>query len=230
MIHSFSKSLAKDSDLQVHHRFITHRFSVFEASGGSMPLRLVPPAIALVDCLTEVRDGYCEWWVPELPEWTPQQIRSVQVIDSFRRFVRFHHAEVLAACTDRFDKDEFLKLWQLSALGVDSPPETYLRLSVLGLATWQTQYAFRRSNGSLITRADLAAAEHRLALFYDGAPHLQRQQHDYDSEVVQELIMLGWHPVRITRHQMRTPLHFRNRIARLLQRLKSSPSSNDLDA
>lgn len=102
----------------------------------------------------------------------------------------------------------------------DSPRETRLRLILVDspLPDPEPQVAITDSVGRHIATADLAYREQKVALFYDGESHLQREQRDWDSGVTARLFDEGWLDLRVTAGMMRNPATIRRRTAEMLRR------------
>ncbi|MGO2636396.1 MAG: hypothetical protein ACTH9X_08195 [Corynebacterium variabile] len=107
--------------------------------------------------------------------------------------------------------------------GTDSPMETVMHLKVRrilhGLAARRTlpplpelvpqlvvhadgsvsdpAHGVTPGVGRIVARLDLAIAECRPGLQYDGSGHLARSQRDRDSRITAELGNLGWYPLRL---------------------------------
>ena len=87
----------------------------------------------------------------------------------------------------------------------DSPPETRFRLLIKTSPLPDAEPQVRIFNrwGGRIATADLAYRHARVALFYDGGHHLQREQRDFDSNVTAALDEHGWRSLRVTAGMLR---------------------------
>ncbi|MDU0479619.1 hypothetical protein QVA66_10245 [Staphylococcus chromogenes] len=202
-----------------------HKFNAIPRRVSALPpcdnigeLRVVPVADSVVDAIRAIETGSASWWVPNIPGMKWQQIRIIQVIDAARKYASLTWEDLEAAGRKRIRRQLLKEMWAFSDPGADSPPETHLRLAVRDLAEWVSQRVFQRSNGVKLTAADLADEDSKVALFYDGEHHLQRAQRDHDSEVLQQLRMQGWEPVRVTAGQMRNIPELRRRIQHFMDR------------
>lgn len=108
----------------------------------------------------------------------------------------------------------------------DSPSETRLRLIFLtsSLPKPEPQVKIADSCGRHIVKADLAYREQKVAMFYDGEGHLQREQRDWDSGVTARLFDEGWLDLRVTAGMMRDPATILRRVAEMLRRQGYRPN------
>ncbi|MDO5496174.1 MAG: hypothetical protein Q4G64_10695 [bacterium] len=86
----------------------------------------------------------------------------------------------------------------LIRVGADSPPETALRLAILhaGLPEPSLQYALRSGN-RIVCTADLAYEDAKIAIHYDGSPHLSREGHSKDLTRDNTFSSAGWINIRV---------------------------------
>ena len=89
---------------------------------------------------------------------------------------------------------------ELVRVGVDSPPETYLRLEAVrrGLPEPDLDVVVFDMHGNGIAWPDLAFRECRVSVQYDGRHHLTAQQQESDARRDNETVLAGWMPLRIT--------------------------------
>lgn len=89
---------------------------------------------------------------------------------------------------------------QFVRVGADSPPETHLRLALMaaGLPEPVLQHPIL-VDGQLVTVLDLAYPEAKIALHYDGSPHLTPESLARDVARDNTLISLGWLSIRADR-------------------------------
>lgn len=179
-------------------------------------LNVVDPATATIDCLISLHRGQANWWVSRVWRLTLPEVRMIQVVDMVRTWLALELPDLLAAARGRFNQDRIRRLWRLTDPGAQSPQETVLRLIVRDLADWESQYDFLDDFGRRLTTADLADPIRKVALFYDGAHHLQRTQRDYDSDVWQQLRIQGWEIIRITKGQLDQQSELRRRVQHFL--------------
>lgn len=176
-------------------------------------MRVVIPEFALVDCLIDLQRDYHSWWVYHVPNLAAWEVRAIQLIDALRQCARLNFNLVRQVARNIFSARVLKKLLRLSTSGAQSPPETVLRLIAEQLRDClEVQIPIyhsgaRTNDGSaLLTVLDAGWADIRVALFYDGAHHLQRAQRDHDATVFIRLRELGWEPLRIT-HGLLTNTH-----------------------
>lgn len=89
---------------------------------------------------------------------------------------------------------------ELVRVGVDSPPETYLRLEAWrrGLPEPDLDAVIHGVCGNAVAWPDLAFQEYRVAVQYDGRHHLTAAQQESDARRDNATVLAGWIPVRIT--------------------------------
>lgn len=92
----------------------------------------------------------------------------------------------------------------LVRVGVDSPPETRLRLMIVraGLPEPVTNVAIPVPAARRVIQPDLAFREQRLSLQYDGSHHAGPRQHARDIERADLTRAAGWEEVRISAADM----------------------------
>lgn len=100
----------------------------------------------------------------------------------------------------------------LIRVGSDSPPETHLRLALTGAGLPEPvlQYPVR-TDGRLVALIDLAYPNARIALHYDGSPHLTAEALTRDVSRDSALVALGWVNIRADRSSHRD--NFRSVVA-----------------
>ena len=89
----------------------------------------------------------------------------------------------------------------LVRVGVDSPPESRLRLLLhkRGLPEFTPDYPLRDSRGQPRIWTDLACERYRTCVEYDGGHHLTPEQQSSDHLRDLATAELGWHQVKISR-------------------------------
>lgn len=173
-------------------------------------LRVVDAATAAAECLATIRKGTKSWWVPEVPGLDPWEVQSVQFIDAFRQCTELSAQEIIDGGRRRVKRSVLEKLVALSDDGAQSPMETVLRLIVRDMLPtghmWTSQVTIPRKprkgapTGEVrTTTPDLACTSLKVALYYDGAHHDGAEQTDTDFRLFQELIALGWEPIRVNK-------------------------------
>ncbi|MFC3688218.1 hypothetical protein [Aquipuribacter hungaricus] len=95
----------------------------------------------------------------------------------------------------------------LAREGVDSPPETRLRLLLVraGLPDPVTQCPVEDRWGRTVARLDLGWPDLRLGCEYDGEVHLGARQVRVDLRRHNDIREAGWVVLQVDRHQMRRP-------------------------
>lgn len=196
------------------------------------PIEVSPPMLTLVQCLRSTLRRQHRWQVPVIPGLTDSEVRSVQVIDRFRRELGVTAAEVHTACATLIDRRVVRRLLLLSDPGADSPPETSLRLVIApvvretgGILLSQVpilrdgsmgESLSRHPRRELLTIIDNADITHRIAFYYDGEHHLERSRRDRDALITAELIRLGWLPFRVSAGMLATPVKLRQQTRELI--------------
>ncbi|MCC3297200.1 endonuclease domain-containing protein [Arthrobacter caoxuetaonis] len=93
----------------------------------------------------------------------------------------------------------------LVRVGVDSPPETYLRLMLhdAGLPEFRPNMPLLDAAGRPVLWTDLGCPEFRTCVEYDGAHHLtpKQQMKDHNRDLL--VSELGWHQVKVSAVDMR---------------------------
>ena len=99
---------------------------------------------------------------------------------------------------------------ELVRVGVDSPPETLLRLLLhdAGLPEFRPNLPLLDSTGRPVVWIDLGCPEYRTSVEYDGAHHLTREQQLRDHNRDLLVSELGWHQVKISADDMRRGNHW----------------------
>ena len=94
---------------------------------------------------------------------------------------------------------------KLVRVGVDSPPETKLRLIInrSGLPEFEPNYKIMDHAGKELVGPDLACPEYKTCTEYDGEHHDSREQQakDHDRNFITQ--SLGWHQVVLRKEDMR---------------------------
>ena len=132
---------------------------------------------------------------------------AVAHLDAFTRLTRFNleaFAAELARCTDN-DVRAVRSAVLLADERSQSSPESITRV-VLVLAGFSVVPQFTiRWRGEFVARVDLALAEHKIAIEYDGAWHAMREQLERDRARLNRLLQAGWRVVHVTAEMLRRP-------------------------
>ncbi|ALE04306.1 hypothetical protein AL755_00945 (plasmid) [Arthrobacter sp. ERGS1:01] len=122
----------------------------------------------------------------------PKRIPLVQLAD-LRNAVRgeFHRRGIVLA----------REAATLIRVGVDSAPESFLRLSLerAGIPELTLNYVVKDWNGTDASWPDLALPEWKVAIEYDGRHHLTARQRAIDNARDALMARLGWRQLRITK-------------------------------
>lgn len=168
----------------------------------NIPLLVAPPMFVLVSCVKSVLSGDHRWWTPQLPWMPPEKIRAVQVIDRFRRVFGINEKEVLAAGAHRIENRRLRRVVAYTSSGMDSPPETLLRL-VADRVAETVELAFTpqvpvRHRGKIVTVLDLAVEPLKVGLMFDGAHHWGKERREKDARINVALEREGWRVLRVS--------------------------------
>ena len=182
-------------------------------------IQLSQPTDAVVEALQDIRDGIHGW---AAPTWVSdaQLLWAVQLVDAARRHLGVSEPAILRAARGRVNRLWVRKVLALSSQLADSPKETEMRLMctalvkdprLAGAAEWAQLCVKLRPAGlafieqvplfdgeRLITTFDLALADLKIALMYDGGHHLSRNQRDKDFRISLECQLQGWTVVRVS--------------------------------
>lgn len=186
---------------------------------GERELKVTPPMLTLAHCLRSVLTGDDVWQIGAELKQRAHTLRAVQVVDRFRREFGLDEEHVAEALRGLVNHRVLRRILALSSPGMDSPPETVLRLAVtqavedLGI-TFVAQVPVytdgtvgtpgsERGKGSLFTVIDLASLPAKVALFYDGEHHLERSQRDKDARILAWLTAQGWLVFRVSAGMLR---------------------------
>ena len=168
----------------------------------STPLLVAPPMFVLVSCVKAALSGEHRWWTPQVPWMSPERIRAVQVIDRFRRVFGVSGKEVLTAGAHRIEKRRLRRVVAHTSPGMDSPPETLLRL-VADRVAETAELAFTpqvpvRHRGRIVTVLDLAVEPLKVGLMFDGAHHWGKGRREKDARINVALEREGWRILRVS--------------------------------
>ncbi|WP_427015674.1 hypothetical protein ACQCSX_12680 [Pseudarthrobacter sp. P1] len=94
---------------------------------------------------------------------------------------------------------------ELVRVGVDSPPETQVRLIMLRAAFPEPVLNYVVVDGAFneMSWPDLAVPEWKVAIEYDGGHHLTARQKEIDDDRDHRMAQLGWRQVRISKGLLR---------------------------
>lgn len=132
----------------------------------------------------------------------PEDI-AVPAIDALARAARLKVADIELAAEHHASRKGIRQARTTIALvdpGAESPRETWLRLAVVraGYPPPQTQYPVLNEYGALIGEADMAWAELKIALEYEGLHHTDPATLRKDIQRMDEMIEAGWIVIRVT--------------------------------
>ena len=166
------------------------------------PFLVSEPALAVAEAITEIRSRVHMWAVPQIDGWSPEEIRTIQLLDAVRRFFGLECREIVKASKSRVNQRWMQKVIRHSSVLADSPKETEMRLlcaSVCaGLGIKLSEQVLLIAGGKIVTVFDLAIEELKIGIMYDGEHHLQRKQRDRDSRINVESSLQGWVIIRVT--------------------------------
>ncbi|MDO5076976.1 hypothetical protein [Corynebacterium sp.] len=224
-LHVTSNFRQAHNPLDATRRRIRHDAATWKPDQKQPNMRVMIPEVALVDCLIDLQRNRHAWWVYQVPGLDAWEVRAIQLIDALRRVCHLNIHLIRNIARNIFCARELSKLLRMSSSGAESPPETALRLIAEQVRKQlQVQVPVRQSGSlrddgtPLLTILDASWTDIRVALFYDGAHHLQREQRDYDSTVFIRLRELGWEPLRITHGLLRNPRKLATTLRNAIQR------------
>lgn len=170
-----------------------------------VPIQVVAPAVAVAQALRLIRQAECTWPVVA-PEGEEVFVRAVQLVDACRRFLAITTEAIVIAGKGRVNNRWLANVLKASSALADSPKETEMRLLATKLANdygieLRQQLEFF-DNGELITRADLAFPEPRVALYYDGAHHNDPDRRINDTRIDLFLTSITWRPLRYGKNML----------------------------
>lgn len=189
------------------------------------PVPASTPANAVVEALKHLRAGVHSW---PAPAWfsNPVLFRAISLIDASRRHLGILPSDIRAAARGKIDQKWLAKALKLSSDQADSPKETEMRLLcaillskpklmspdlrlyepethkfwawVRSLKLELSEQVVVREGDRIITVLDLALADLKIGLMYDGEHHLDRRQRDRDARIRLELEAQGWIILRLS--------------------------------
>ncbi len=163
---------------------------------------VVDAPTAVVQCLSSVLDGRHRWRALGIPQIRSELICGVQLVDAFRHSTGVECDAVRAAAKNRIAAARLSTVLDLSDGGAGSPMETVLRLLVLECLPpgyrWVSQLDLGRGRWGG-TAPDLACAELKIALYYDGASHDSPDVRARDKAIDRQLESEGWQVLRFNR-------------------------------
>lgn len=184
-------------------------------------LRVASPAVCVIDCLIQLKKGRITWWVPRIEGYELWEIRAIQVIDAARRKCKVTWDELAQAAEQRFSKSDLRRLASKSAAGADSPQETSLRLIAGDLAegvVLQRAIYDKTVSELPFTYIDLSWKGLKVAVYYDGEDHFDRERRNKDFAIRKKLEDDGWHVVTVTAPEFKYPEQLRKRIQKAIWR------------
>jgi hypothetical protein len=109
----------------------------------------------------------------------------------------------------------------LTRVGVDSPPESRLRLMLqrAGLPEFRPNYPICDASGYPKVWTDLGCLEFRTCVEYEGGHHLSPEQQSSDHDRDYTTLSLHWHQAKINKTDMkRGDVHVVAKVSRMLER------------
>ena len=180
------------------------------------PFLVSEPALAVIEAITEIRARVHAWAVPQIDGLSPEEIRTIQLLDAVRRFFGLECGEIVKASKSRVNQRWVQKMIGHSSALADSPKETEMRLlcanACTGLRVTLSEQVPLIVDGKIVTVFDLAIEELKIAIMYDGEHHLQRKQRDRDSRINVESSLQGWVIVRFTAGTLRDSAGYLRRL------------------
>ena len=134
-------------------------------------ITVAAPPVAVVQALQLIRSRQCAWPVIA-SEDDEVFVRAVQLVDASRRFLALTPETIAVAGKGRVNNR-----WLASVLKLEEQVEFW-------------------ANGKLVTRADLAFPEARIALYYDGRHHDDASTRLRDTSIDLYLTSTNWRPLR----------------------------------
>lgn len=169
-------------------------------------IQVAAPAVAVAQALQLIRNGQCAWPVAASEE-EQVFVRAVQLVDACRRFLGLTTGEIATASKGRVNNRWLASVLKSSSALAESPQETEMRLIAMEVAKQfglklEEQVEFW-SNGKLITRADLAFPQVKLALYYDGRHHDEASTRLRDTSIDLYLTSITWRSLRYGANMLR---------------------------
>lgn len=65
------------------------------------PFLVSEPALAVIEAITEIRARVHAWAVPQIDGLSPEEIRTIQLLDAVRRFFGLECGEIVKASKSR---------------------------------------------------------------------------------------------------------------------------------
>lgn len=166
------------------------------------PFTVSEPALAVAETITDIRSHVHAWVVPEIEGLSPEEVRTIQLVDAVRRFLGIGCDEIIEASKSRVNERWLRRILAHSSAHSDSPKETEMRLMCANLCSdlgvELSEQVPLVADGKIVTVFDLAIEDLKIAIMYDGEHHLQRKQRDKDSRINVESTLQGWVVVRFT--------------------------------
>lgn len=166
------------------------------------PLAISRPADALVNALILVRNGTHSWQTEYIKNLSSVDVQAIQLIDASRRFLGIAPEDILCASRGKLSRKWITHMLELSSNKAESPKETEMRLLCREVCrefnVELTEQLPIWTERRLLTTFDLAIPDLKIALMYDGSPHLNPAQRDVDARVNIEATLLGWTVLRVT--------------------------------
>lgn len=180
--------------------------AIWDVTHAGWPLRVASPAAALVQALSSVYRGQASWSVMAIDGWDNRTIRAIQLVDAARRFLGIHPDDIIATGKNILRKPWLAKVVGASSQLADSPKETEMRLSALGVCAKYglelKEQVVIRQDGQIISRFDLAIPELNVGLMFDGAHHAEPEQMHKDHQINLDLQHEAWLVLRFSNQSL----------------------------
>lgn len=168
-------------------------------------ITVAAPPVAVVQALQLIRSRQCAWPVIA-SEDEEVFVRAVQLVDASHRFLALTPEAIAVAGKGRVNNRWLASVLKASSALAESPKETEMRLIAQEVARQfglklEEQVEFW-ANGKLVTRADLAFPEARIALYYDGRHHDDASTRLRDTSIDLYLTSINWRPLRYGTHML----------------------------
>ena len=162
-------------------------------------INIATPPVAVAQALQLIRTQRCSWPVHATGD-EETRVRAVQLVDACRRFLGVAPEQITAAGRGRANNRWLADVLRASSVLADSPMETEMRLLAAPVARkfglkLEEQFEFW-ADGQLISRADLAFPEAKVALYYDGGHHDEKGTRVRDTRIDLHLTSIAWRPLR----------------------------------
>lgn len=170
------------------------------ATHRGVTIQVSPPSIAVADALRQIKRREHRWATASVPGLSDTDVMAIQLIDCVRRFLGISLVDLQEAAQGQLNARWLKKILPLTSAKADSPMETELRLLVSVIVAkygLQLQEQVTLYDGNrIVTTFDLAIADLKIAVMYDGRHHMDFQQRKKDSLINITSSLHGWTVVR----------------------------------